>query len=88
MRMYVSPTLVLSSFASLAAKKKLDHVALTYVSGPEDEAVKAYRINTGAKVKNTVLVYKNRMVSSKFINLVADKSGLESLDKAIHSVVQ
>lgn len=34
-----------------------------------DSAVKAYGINLSSDVKNTVLVYKNKKVASKFVNL-------------------
>ncbi len=72
----------------LAGDKKLHNVALLYVNGPKDPAVGGYEINPDSKVKNTVLVYKNKTVSANFVNLVADKQGLESLNSAIKSVTQ
>ncbi len=39
------------------------------VLASNSEAVKAYSVNTDASVKNTVFVYKNWKVESKFVNL-------------------
>jgi len=77
-----------SSLESIAKEAKSENVALTYVSGPQDRAVRQYDINTDPKVKNTVFVYKNKKATKKFINLVADEKGLAALEKAIAEVVQ
>jgi hypothetical protein len=80
-----------SQFASqlkdFAAKNKLQRIGVTYVSAPTDAAVREYQINTNAKVQNTVFVYKDRTVASKFVNLRADTKGLDQLTSAIHTVV-
>lgn len=45
-----------------------------------------YQMNTGTEMKNTVLVYKRRKVTAKFVNLKADDAGLKELAKAIDSI--
>ena len=72
----------------MAAQEKLQNVALVYLPGPTDEAVKDYEINTDAKVKNTVFVYKSRKVKAKFVNFVADKKGTDTLETAIKGVLK
>ncbi len=72
----------------LAADNKLKNVALVYLSGPNDEAVSDYKINTDPSVKNTVFVYKDRTVDSKFVNFAPDKKSLDSLDDAIQKVLK
>lgn len=53
-----------------------------------DEAVKNYKINTSADVKNTVLVYKDWTVVRSFVNLKADAAGAGQLNQAIASVAK
>ena len=73
---------------ALAAKDKLQNVALAYLPGPDAEAVKEYEINTDPSVKNTVFVYKERKVNAKFVNLTADKKGTDTLQAAIKDVLK
>lgn len=73
--------------ARLGEKGKLRNVALTYVSGPDDPALKGYGINTDARVRNTIFVYRDRKVSDKFVNLVADREGIDALTAAIRRVL-
>lgn len=61
------------------------HVALL---SPSDDAVKAYKINTDKEVKNTVLVYKNRTITDKFVNLKLDDKGCGSLCGAISGLLK
>ena len=65
--------------------KAYKHVSISYLS-PSNEAVKNYKINTGAK--NTVFVYKNWEVMDKFVDLTADEKGLNSLNAAINTLVK
>lgn len=58
---------------ALDQKQKADNIGLCLLKGPEDEAVRSYSINTDAKVRNTVLLYKNRKVARVFINLDPEK---------------
>lgn len=53
-----------------------------------NEAVEAYRINTGADVKNTVFAYKNWKVADTFVNLKADDAGLAKLNTAISQIAK
>jgi hypothetical protein len=53
-----------------------------------DEAVGDYNINTGAEVKNTVIVYKNWKVADNFVNLKLDANGEAKLTKAIAAVAK
>jgi hypothetical protein len=84
----VSTEALTKEWGDIAAEKKMERVAFTYVPGPEDPAVRAYGINTDAKVKNTIFVYKEKRVEEKFVNLVADEEGLKKLDAAIQNVLR
>jgi hypothetical protein len=68
-----------------AINKMFKHVSVSYLTA-DNEAVKNYKINTGAK--NTVFVYKNWEVKDKFVDLSADEKGLTALNTAIGSVVK
>lgn len=73
--------------AAIGSATKAQNVSIMYLADANDEAIKGYGINTDAKVKNTVFVYKNRTVSSKFVNLTADAKGISTLNEAIHQVL-
>jgi hypothetical protein len=71
-----------------AAKKVgTPDVAMAYLP-TNDEAVKNYQVNTARDVKNTIFVYRDRTVKSKFVNLKADAKGLSELKKAIAGITQ
>jgi len=57
------------------------------VLSKDDGAVKAYKVNTDASVKNTVFVYKNWKVAAKTINLSGDK-GVAWLNTQIASIAK
>jgi hypothetical protein len=65
--------------------KELKHVSVSYLTA-DNEAVKNYKINTGAK--NTVFVYKNWEVKDKFVDLTADEKGISALNAAIGNIVK
>lgn len=69
-----------------ATKNNLHNVGVTYVDAPSDQAVRSYRINTDPKVRNTVFVYRDRKVQSKFVNLPATSGGLDELAAAVRQV--
>lgn len=73
------------TLASVAEKNKLDKVALTYLD-KNSRSVSTYKVNTSADVKNTVIVYKDRRVTQKFVNLTSNKDGLGDLQAAISHV--
>lgn len=90
------PALVSSQLTKLAETNHLKNVALTYLKNPSDPAnfgqpgdpvVKRYQINPDKKVKNTVFVYTQGKVVSKFVNLVADDGGAQTLASAIQRAV-
>jgi protocatechuate 3,4-dioxygenase, beta subunit len=74
-----------AKLAALAKANGLNKVALTWLA-PGNEALKEYQINSAAQT--TILVYKNRQVTDKFINLKADKEGLMALDGAIAKITK
>ena len=51
---------------ALNAAAKSDDVALCLLKGKSDKALSSYKIDPGAK--NTVLVYRDRKVTAKFVN--------------------
>ena len=51
-----------------------------------NEAIAKYKINTSAEVKNTVIVYKNKKVTDKFVNLAADEKGKAALTQAVNKI--
>lgn len=53
-----------------------------------NDAIGAYKVNTNAAVKNTIIVYKDMKVQSKFVNLKADAKGLAELNTAISGVAK
>lgn len=53
-----------------------------------NEAISDYKVNTGADVKNTVMVYKGRAITTKFVNLKADDKGLAELNTAIDGITK
>lgn len=77
-----------SALEAVAKEAKSENVALTYVTGPDDRALQKYAINTDAKVKNTVFVYKDKKSSTKFVNFSADEKGVAALEQAIAKVVE
>ena len=68
--------------AKLAEKTGANDVALAYV-GSDDGALRAYKINLVPEVKNTVMLYRKKRVTHKFVNLKADEKGLAELKTAI-----
>lgn len=71
-----------ATLAKSAEKNKMDGIAVAKLDSG-NEAVKNYKVNTDASVKNTIFVYKNRKVVAKFVNLKADEKGLGELKAAI-----
>ncbi len=63
------------------------NVGLAHISSG-DPAVEAWKVNISTKVKNTVLVYKNRKVVANFVNLVPNAAGAAKLEAAIHKAAK
>lgn len=70
----------------LAEKNSANDIALAYLS-KDNEAVSAYKVNLDAEIKNTVILYRNKKVTAKFVNLKSDEKGLAELKAAIDSVL-
>lgn len=75
------------ALTAIAEKANANDVCLAYLS-PKDEAIKAYKVNLDPAVKNTVMLYKRRTVTSKIVNLVADEKGSAQLDSAIADLLK
>lgn len=72
---------------SVVGKTNLNAIGMCVID-PKNEAIGAYKINLGSDAKNTILVYKDKRVVSKFVNLTADAKGLGELNAAISSVTK
>jgi len=72
-------------YVSWAKSTKSKDVAIALLP-KTDEAIKNYKINTGADIKNTVLVYKDWKVSANMNNLKA--ADLPKLDAAIDKITK
>ncbi len=72
---------------SVGEKTEHKNIGIAYLPN-NDAAVKNYKINVSSEVKNTVMVYKNKRVAATFVNLKADKEGLEKLHAAIAGVTE
>ena len=86
---FVDPTgkKIEPKLADIAKRTNCNDVALAYLS-PKDSAVKAYKVNLDPSVKNTVMLYRDRTVTSTKVNLVADGKGLADLKAAIKTLVK
>jgi protocatechuate 3,4-dioxygenase beta subunit len=73
------------TLTDIATKNKLQKVAFV-VLDKTDRAVSAYKVNTSSQIKNTVIVYKDRRVTQKFVNLHSTKEGLGELQAAVTQV--
>ena len=71
---------------ALATKANVPGLGLAILHGKDDQAVQIYAMNVDPEVKNTILVYRDKHVKSKFINLVANRAGLASLQDAVDAV--
>ncbi|MGV3618187.1 MAG: hypothetical protein ACO1SV_22905 [Fimbriimonas sp.] len=70
-----------------ASKSGFKSLAVAYLS-KDDHAIKDYKVNTDSEVKNTVFVYKDRTVQTKFVNLKGDQKGLSALNTAIDKIAK
>lgn len=53
---------------------------MALLTGLEDPALKDYNINTDPKVKNTVIVYKNRKAATVLVNYQPGKDDKKLID--------
>lgn len=68
-----------------AESAKIENLGIATLS-TTDGAVKNYKVSTEKDVKNTVIVYKDKKVSAKFVNLTNSKEDLAKLEAAIQKV--
>ena len=66
---------------------KFNNVGITTLP-TTDGAVKAYKVSLDEQVRNTVIVYRNRRVTAKFVNLTDSKADLAKLNAAIGEVTK
>jgi hypothetical protein len=71
----------------LAQKTNAQEIALTYLS-PSSSSVRDYKVNLAADVKNTIIVYRRKRVTQKFVNLQADDKGMASLQAALSEAMK
>lgn len=76
-----------AKIAAYAEKAKASDIMLTYV-GRKHEGIGLYKVNTSPEVKNTIMVYRRKQVTAKFVNLVANEKGLGELKQAIADITQ
>jgi hypothetical protein len=85
--LFVSDKSISPKLTELADATKAKDVALAYV--PKDDfSIEAYKVNLKPEVKNTVLLYRNKRIQSKFVNLKADEKGMAELKTAIAELVK
>ena len=72
---------------SIASHHGFESIGMAVIE-PKNEAINNYKINLDKDVKNTVIVYKNKKVMAKFVNLEANDKGLNELNGAIAGVTK
>jgi protocatechuate 3,4-dioxygenase beta subunit len=74
---------------TFSEKNNLNNVALTYIPNPTDpETAGLYNINPDAKIRNTVIVYRNRGVFDKVINFKSDHASIQKLIVSVEKAEQ
>lgn len=69
-------------------KLNAPNVGVAILDGEGAEGLKLYKISSDPKVKNTVLLYKDRVVVSNFVNLDATGAGSKTLSEAIAKMLK
>lgn len=76
----------LAKTKDIVAKMKFEDVGVATLNH-DDKALTAYKINTDPGMTNTVLVYKDKKVVAKLVNIKADKDGIAKLNAAIEKAL-
>ncbi len=71
--------------SKFAEGSKIENLGIATL-GVDNAALKAYKVNPSSDVKNTVIVYKDKKVAAKFVNLTDSKEDLAKLEAAIAGV--
>jgi hypothetical protein len=74
-----------TELSSTAERMKIERTGLTYLSR-DNRGVRDYKINLDTDVKNTVILYRRKRVTDKFVNLKLDEKGMATLNEAIEKV--
>jgi protocatechuate 3,4-dioxygenase beta subunit len=75
--------------AAFQQKNNLNNVALTYIPNPTDPGTAGlYNINPDNKIRNTVIVYRNRGVFDKVINFRSDPVSIQKLIASVERAEQ
>lgn len=77
----------ISSIEGINRKLGSNDISMAYLS-TDNNAVKAYKVNTANEVKNTIFVYRDKTVKSKFVNIEANKKGLADLSAAVSGITK
>ena len=77
-----------SQAAQVARLAKTQNIGVAYLADPANPSISEYQMNPDRKVRNTVLVYRNKQVASKFVNFQANAAGLAALDAALKGVLR
>lgn len=76
-----------TDLSELATKQSFNDIGMA-VLDQGDRSIKAYKFKVDPEVKNTVIVYKNKTVQAKFVNLKMDEKGIAGLKEAIAKACQ
>jgi len=71
-------------FKEWCEAENLRKVAMVWVASPKDESCKLYKINPEAK--NTVFVYKKRVITDKWINIQYDNETLKNILQKLYNI--
>lgn len=72
-----------AKLAELGQKLNLQKIALTYVPGLDDKASDVYLNRINPQTRNTVIVYNNRRVADKFVDLSFTEQNTKLLESAV-----
>lgn len=72
-----------TKLAALGEKLNIKHIALTYVPAADDRKSSVYLNQINSQTRNTVIVYNNRHVADKFVNLAFTEQNQNLLKAAV-----
>jgi len=74
--------------AAWAEKNGWKRVSVAYLAGPNARPVSDFKISLDVRVRNTVFLYRDRMLRDRFINLKADEKGIAALQASIAELLK
>ncbi|MFI5385455.1 MAG: hypothetical protein ACHQ50_04965 [Fimbriimonadales bacterium] len=72
---------------SIEARTGAHNIALAYL-GTKNYGVSDYKVNLAPEVKNTIMVYRDKRIVAKEVNLLADDKGLATLKADIAKITK